>query len=191
MTMNLSTGSNSGAEATHSPETDFGYIEEDANQYRLLRALEADLEVVSEEEPETKQKRRQIMHPIETFWRRGWITEAQFLAGMLFHDAIVAATAPARVTSTLTPFHDHGSNNESVSFNLDMQADLDRAIKSIKAPSASTFVFWMKSAESEDTGLLDLGRALTGMKKHAIIRQAAVDCLHDCLHDLSLHYRIG
>jgi hypothetical protein len=182
--------SNSAVEAPYSPEAFRGYHSEDANQHRLLRALEADLEAIQVEEPETKRKRRQILHPIEGFFRRGWITERQFLAGMRFRDAIVASTSPARVTSTLTPFHDHGSNNESVSFSLDAQADLDRAVKSIKAPSAKTFVFWMRSAESEDIGLLDLGRELTGMRKHAIIRAAAVDCLHACLHDLAEHYQI-
>ena len=60
---------------------------EDATPYRLMRALEADLEAIQIEDTETKQKRRQIMSPIETFWRRGWITGTQFLAGMRFRDA--------------------------------------------------------------------------------------------------------
>jgi hypothetical protein len=182
--------SNSSVEATYSPETVSGCHDMDTTPERLLRALEADLDACQIEEPETKRKRRQISHPLTTFFNRDWITQTQYLAGMQFREDIIGAMTPARVTSTLAPFHDHGSNNESVTFNKARQQALALAKASIKSPGGRTFIDWMAAAEMSDTGLLDLGRALTGMKKHEIIRRAAVDTLHECLHDLVVHYKI-
>jgi hypothetical protein len=177
-------------EQSYSHEEVLGYVDMDATQERLLRALEADLDACQIEEPEKKRKRRQILHPIEGFFRRGWITERQFLAGMSFRDVIVKNNRTARVNSTMAPFHDHGMNYENVTFQKDHQQAFDSAVKSIRSPSARTFIDWMTHAESNDTGLLDLGRSLTGMRKHAIVRQAAVECLHACLHDLTMHFKI-
>jgi hypothetical protein len=155
-----------------------------------MHAINAGLDAPEYEDNETKQRRRQILHPLESIHRRGIIGERQFLAGMRFRDVIVGSMSPTRVTSTLTPFHDHGSNNESVTFRKDRQQELARAIKAIKDPSAATFIKWMETAEHMDTGLLDLGKALTGMVKHAIIKKAAVDALDSCLNDLSKHFQI-
>jgi hypothetical protein len=187
-TTSIASNSVSGPSSSH--EDVSGYVDMDATQERLWHATSHDLDAIQILDPETKRKRRQISHPLTTFFNRDWITQSQYLAGMQFREDIIGAMVPARVTSTLAPFHDHGSNNESVSFNNMRQQSLSMAKASIKSPGGKVFIDWMVAAEMSDTGIMDLGRALTGMKKHAIVRKAAVDTLHECLHELSIHYKI-
>jgi hypothetical protein len=178
-----------------SPATAARSTGDDATPERLRHAREAGVsiskaEIYTPSGQRTGQKRRQLEHPIDSAFRRGWITNDQHAAGCRIRELMDFARTNPRVTSRyLAAVDGESSAGASVS---DRRAYYEKIYINAKAAirdrEREQFVFWLEDCEIMDMNVAMLGEWFTPRKSPDAVNEAGIIILSSVLTDLQNHF---
>jgi hypothetical protein len=138
----------------------------------------------------TGQKRRQLEHPLDSAWRRKWITAEQHAAGCRIRELMDGARTNPRVTSKyLASVDGESSSGASVS---DRRAYYEKlyiqAKEAIRGREREKFIFWLEENEAMDVSVAMLGAWFTPRKSPDAVNEAGIIILSSVLTDLENHF---
>lgn len=135
-------------------------------------------------------RRRQLEHPIDSAFRRSWITAEQHAAGCRIRALMDGSRAAPRITSRYLAAVD-GEASAGLSDNDRREycaRAYIRAKAAIRGRERKQFIMWLEDCEMSDMSVKMLGELFTVRKQHDAINEAGIIILSSVLTDLEDHF---